>query len=86
MELLLNKLEILDLGNSLRGSTIRCQEGTCWLTLEGDSRDHILHAGGSFAITQRGKLVLTANRDCRLQISATAKQQTAALWQVFCNN
>jgi hypothetical protein len=70
MELLLNKQELLNLGANLRGIKIVCLEGRCWLTQAGDSRDHILRAGGAFAITANGQLMVTAVDTCRLSLSA----------------
>ena len=69
MELLLNKRELLNLGENLRGVSIVCREGRCWLTQAGDSRDHILAAGGSFTVHSCGKLIVTATEDCRLMLT-----------------
>jgi len=73
MELLLNKQELLNLGANLRGIKIVCLEGRCWLTQAGDSRDHILRAGGTFAITANGHLMVTAMDTCRLRLNAEQK-------------
>ena len=69
MELLLNKRELLNLGENLRGVSIVCREGRCWLTQAGDSRDYILAAGGSFTVHSSGKLIVTATEDCRLMLT-----------------
>lgn len=70
MELLLNKQELLNLGANLSGVEIVCLEGRCWLTQAGDSRDHVLRAGGTFAIASNGHLIVTAVDPCRLLLSA----------------
>ena len=70
MELLMNKRELLDLGENLRGVSIVCREGRCWLTQAGDSRDHILTAGGSFTVRSSGKLIVTAAEGCRLMLTS----------------
>lgn len=68
MELLLKK-ELIDLGRNVRGITIICTEGQCWLTQSGDSRDHVLKAGASFQAKQNGQLVITATGYCRIKLS-----------------
>lgn len=68
MEMLLEKNELLDLGNKLRQVSIYCQEGCCWLTLEGDNRDHILTGGNSHTIRSSGRVMLTALANTRLQL------------------
>ncbi len=68
MEFLLNKRELLDLGEDLRGVSIVCREGRCWLTQAGDSRDHILSAGDSFTVRSSGQLIITATESCRLML------------------
>lgn len=88
MEILLKKHELLDLGTELRGLSLFCQAGTCWLTQAGDSRDHILRVGHSFTATLSGHLVVTATEDCRLSlIVATAAQECGSFWQrLVCSN
>ncbi len=74
MNLLLNKRELLDLGEELRGVRIECMEGRCWLTQSGDSRDHILGAGDSFTVRTNGQLIITATERCRFMLVQTAPQ------------
>ncbi len=74
MELLLNKRELLNLGENLRGVSIACREGRCWITQAGDSRDHILSAGHSFRVLTSGKLIITATEPCRLMLSESGSQ------------
>ena len=75
MEILLNERELLDLGENLRGVSIICREGMCWLTQTGDSRDHILRAGGSFTVSASGQLIITATESCRLMLVEPKVQQ-----------
>jgi len=88
MEILLKKHELLDLGTELRGLSLFCQAGTCWLTQAGDSRDHILRAGHSFTATQNGHLVVAATDNCRLTlIVETVAQESGSFWQrLVCTN
>ncbi len=68
MEMLLEKNELLDLGHKLRQVSVYCLEGRCWLTVEGDNRDHILTAGNSHNIRVPGRVMLTALARTRLQL------------------
>ncbi len=74
MELLLNKRELLDLGENLRSVRIVCREGRCWITQAGDTRDHILGTGDSFTAKTSGKLIITATESCRLMLSESGSQ------------
>ena len=74
MELLLNKMELLDLGENLLGVSIVCREGQCWITQTGDSRDHILGVGDRFMVRSGGQLVITAMEPCRIMLSEPGVQ------------
>ncbi len=82
MELLLNKREILDLGEDLRGVNVVCREGRCWLTQTGDSRDHILSVGDRFTVRSSGQLIITATEPCRLMLSEPGVQ-SRKLWPIM---
>lgn len=85
MQLLLNKYELLELGDDLRSVSVHCQAGCCWLTLAGDSRDHILHAGQSHIIRQRGKVLVLATAATRLQLIGEPKRERLdSLWRQSC--
>ena len=84
MELLLKKQELLDLGNDLRGVTIHCRSGCCWLTQADDSRDHILQAGASFRVRGRGQLLVTASNACRLELVAAPATERPFSWRQLC--
>lgn len=68
MELLLKARELVDLGDKLCGVGVVCLEGSCWLTQEGDGRDHILHSGNTFTVELCGQVIVTAYTSCRLQM------------------
>jgi hypothetical protein len=70
MELLLDNLELIDLGKNLDGASIICTEGRCWITQTGDSRDHILTSGQRFTVRSGGRLIVNAAGPCRLKVSA----------------
>ncbi len=85
MELLLEENEILDLGEGLRGVTVLCQQGCCWLTQSGDSRDHILHPGGRFTVQSKGQLLVTASAACRIRLqSETLRSPRSSFWRQLC--
>jgi hypothetical protein len=73
MEMLLEQQELLDLGETLQGVKIVCQEGQCWITQLGDSRDHIMRSGDSFTIRGKGRVIMTATESCRIMLVETNK-------------
>lgn len=78
MELLLNKRELLDLGDGLLGMSIVCREGRCWITQAGDSRDYILAVGDRFVVDKSGLLIITATESCRLMLKEFGKKKQPA--------
>jgi len=52
------------------GLCLACTHGVVWITHDHPPVDIVLCAGERVQITQRGKLVLTALEDARLQVSA----------------
>ena len=78
MELLLNKRELLDLGENLHGVSIVCREGRCWITQAGDSRDHILGVGDRFVVNNSGQLIITATEPCRLMLNEVGMMKQPA--------
>ena len=66
--MLLEKNELLDLGHKLCQLSVSCLDGRCWLTVEGDNRDHILTAGNNHTIRMSGRVLLTALTKTRLQL------------------
>ena len=74
MELLLNKQELIDFGEDLRGVSITCREGRCWITQAGDNRDHILGVDDRFMINTSGQLIITATEPCRLMLNESGIQ------------
>lgn len=87
MELLLNKQELLNLGEDLRRVSIHCRTGCCWLTQYGDSRDHILYPGQCYTVTRRGKVLLMAAARTRLElISEPAQKKNVIPWRQVCDN
>ena len=69
MEMLLNKRELLDLGKELQGVKIVCREGCFWITLAGDSHDHIIKYGNSFIVRGKGRVLITAMESSRLLLT-----------------
>jgi Protein of unknown function (DUF2917) len=50
----LDGLELLKLDFRRPGATVMCTNGALWLTQQGDPVDHLLQAGQSFTLDQRG--------------------------------
>ena len=53
-------VKLVNLGNKLIGTVIRCTSGTLWVTQEGDPRDHVLHIGDELRIAMPGPIVIQA--------------------------
>lgn len=62
MVISMEKDEIVSLGGGQRGVTIRCDVGLIWVTVAGDSSDHILFKGDEMAVVGKGKVVAMAQR------------------------
>lgn len=75
MELLFKKSELLDLGKGMCGAIIECCEGQCWVTLAGDSRDHVLRRGGRLEIHNGGQVIITATQPCRVMLKTSKHQE-----------
>jgi len=45
--------------NDLGGSKLRCTSGTLWVTLENDTKDHVLTQNQSLAIPNLGKVLMS---------------------------
>ncbi len=58
-----------EVGMSKPGLSVTCEKGILWVTLSGESEDHILGSGDSLLIFKRGKLVIEAMEDSTLRIN-----------------
>ncbi len=86
MELILQKNEILDLGNKPLGLNITCLEGCFWLTQTGDNQDYILVDGQKFTNRRNGQLYGTALEKCRLTlIYAESKKRPPIMEWLNCH-
>ena len=54
----LDGLELLKLDFRQPGANVMCTTGTLWLTQQGDPDDHLLEAGQSFTLDQRGTVLV----------------------------
>lgn len=68
MNLLLPQQEIFRIDGDARGLTIRCTQGSLWVTQPGDYRDHILNAGDTFTVGQKGMIAIAALQDASLEM------------------
>lgn len=57
-EIDLDGLELLKLEIDRPGASVLCTAGTLWLTQPGDPHDHLLKAGQSFSLNQRGAVLV----------------------------
>ncbi len=83
MELLLNKKELLNLGQDISGIRIVCGDGHCWITQSGDSRDHFVRAGESFTMESSGQLVIVAMTPSRLTLSKSRGKEGNVLHRII---
>jgi len=60
MVIAMEKDEVVSLAGGLRGVVIRCDVGLIWVTVAGDSSDHILFKGDEMAVVGKGKVVVMA--------------------------
>lgn len=54
------------------GVTVAVERGTAWLTQDGDRRDVVLEAGGSFRLDRDGIAVVSALAAAELTVTAAA--------------
>jgi Protein of unknown function (DUF2917) len=54
------------------GARIDCLEGCIWVTVDGDRRDVIVEAGGSFAFDRRGRALVHALERARVRLTGAA--------------
>lgn len=58
-----------------RDQTLVCESGELWVTLEGDSTDHILRCGQRLAIPARASAFVNAAATSVLRVNASAREQ-----------
>lgn len=59
-----------------RSTRVLCENGSLWITQEGDSRDAVISAGESFTIRHQGLTILTALEPSQLTIVEPAPAKT----------
>jgi hypothetical protein len=64
----LHQRDVRMLNDVRQGTTLICENGTCWLTRPGDPRDIILLPGQCIVVDSDKKLLLEAMSDVRLEI------------------
>jgi Protein of unknown function (DUF2917) len=50
------------------GTTLTVDDGLVWITEEGVSQDNFLHAGARYAVSGKGVVIVSAERDARIHI------------------
>lgn len=53
-----------------RGASVRCLQGSLWLTQDGDPNDVVLTAGESFTLDRDGLAIIYATADATVSLSA----------------
>jgi len=68
LQLLLKKNRLLTLNEAQPKMAIECKEGVIWVTRAGDPQDYVLHAGRHYIPTGKGRLIIEAIDDARVDI------------------
>jgi hypothetical protein len=63
-----------------RVAAVRCLEGVCWVTQEGDSEDHVLGPGEEFRPGRSGRIVAWAVTEARLRVERGGSCLPWTLW------
>jgi hypothetical protein len=63
----------------IRGTTLRCLDGSVWLTLDHDVRDIVLEPGDSFVVDRDGGTLLYALAPARLHVETYADAAALSL-------
>jgi Protein of unknown function (DUF2917) len=58
------------------GIKILCRSGSCWITQEGDSQDHLLEKMGDFTIYRDGLVVVQALTDTEIVVSSEKERRS----------
>ena len=61
--------DVIGLSGSLRGVTVRCNDGVVWVTVTGDRADYILSPGKELTVSRRGKVVIMAEKKSSVRLS-----------------
>jgi hypothetical protein len=66
------------------GVTITCRSGAVWITVDGDPNDYVLEAGQSFALHERGRVLVYALGAARIDLdSDQSRKETMATFRRF---
>jgi DUF2917 family protein len=68
LELLLKKHQLLTLNEVQPQMAIECKQGVIWVTHSGERQDYMLRAGRQYLPKGKGKLVIEAVDDARVDI------------------
>ena len=68
MVISMNRDDMVSLRNSLGPITVRCVEGTVWITVSGDTTDYILSSGKELTVSLKGKIVIMAEKSSSLRL------------------
>lgn len=78
MKFILQAKEVMSLQKPPSDLTLKCLDGTLWVTCEGDRTDHILAPGMTYQRTGSGKVAMTALTDVHLCLLDPAANELKA--------
>jgi Protein of unknown function (DUF2917) len=61
-------------------ASLRCLEGVCWVTQEGDPEDHVLGPGEEFRPSRSGQVLVWAVTEARLRVERGGRGSPWRLW------
>jgi hypothetical protein len=67
-QLRLRRKELVRARTHWRSVTLTCLEGLVWVTQAGDPEDHMLGKGQALTVARRGRVLVEAMRDARVQV------------------
>jgi hypothetical protein len=70
IEICLAKNALLRLAGDHRGERVSCLSGVAWITQPGDPQDILVSAGETFAIAQKGAILVEGLAEARIKINS----------------
>lgn len=66
--------------SGFKGAAVRCEKGRIWVTVAGDSRDHILAAGEEIAVASRNRVVIMAENSSKVRVFVPFQVRSWGFW------
>ena len=73
-EITLPKHKMWTIEGDRRGDVISCENGSLWITQEGDLKDYVVEAGRNFWVTKPGTMIVQALEVSKFKYSLSEMQ------------